>query len=315
MKSPAAITTIGLCPSWDITCIGAELTWDAHQRIERQSWRPAGKALNVARALNWMRAPSIAAGLWGQTDYAEMIDHVSGWQCITAKFTAVPGSTRRNVTLIDRKRRREMHLRCPSGLATAETLPKLRRHLAKLVTRSSVCVFAGSMPPTELLPDVLAIIKMCRDRGARIVVDTSGAPLKAVVDMGGIWLIKPNVEELAELLRENIADRAGSLVKAARQLTGNVQTLLISRAAKGALVVTADRAWQGQCTVKRRVQSTVGCGDYLLAGFLEAWTKNSRLDTALRTALKVAAAHAWHWVETTAWTNARPKISVTVNKL
>ena len=62
------IITVGLAPAWDIQCRGQGLDWGCHAQIDEQDVRPAGKALNVSRALAWLGRSSVAAGLWGRED-------------------------------------------------------------------------------------------------------------------------------------------------------------------------------------------------------------------------------------------------------
>jgi len=312
MSNTTAIITIGLSPAWDIACWGRNLDWDLHQHIDEQSIRPAGKALNVSKALAWMGQQNIAAGLWGRDDYEQMVTAVRKmWPSIELNMTAVPGGTRQNVTVVDTATNRDMHLRSKSRLASAKTIRKLHADLDAIVGRDSVCVFAGTMPEGELLADVTRLVEFCRSRGARIVLDTSGIALRQIVDTGAVWMIKPNVEELCDLLDEPIKDRPVSLaVRAGRKLLNKVEIILISRGSKGSVAVTKDGAWQARCLGRRPVLSTVGCGDYLLAGFLEALKDKSNVPSALKTATKVATAKAWNWPETKTWLQAKRQVQI-----
>lgn len=305
------IITVGLCPCWDMVCQLEGVDWGQHKVISSACSRPAGKALNISRALAWMGAKSIAAGLWGREDYEQMAKAM--WPLrglIRVKMTAVDGSTRRNVTVVDTVNNREMHLRAVSQLASRKALRKLKVDLQLTVNRNSVCVFAGAMPEEQLLGDVVRLISSCHRSGARIAVDTSGDALREIVNSGGVWLIKPNVEELRELLGEQIRDNAADLAKAGRKLLDRVEIVLISRGKKGSVVVTKKGTWQGQCAGRRRVLSTVGCGDYLLAGFLKGLKDKSDPGFALETAIKIATAKAWAWTEKMAWEDAENRIEV-----
>lgn len=185
MRHSGVIITVGLSPAWDITCRGRNLDWGLHEYIDEQTIRPAGKALNVSKALAWMGQRSIAAGLWGRTDYQQMLTAVRAlWPLITVRVTPVAGGTRQNVTVVDAAGSREMHLRNKSQLASTKALKELKADLEAIVRRDSVCVFAGTMPEAGLLVDVIRIIRACASRGARIVLDTSGKPLRKIIDTG-----------------------------------------------------------------------------------------------------------------------------------
>ncbi|MEA3225589.1 MAG: PfkB family carbohydrate kinase [Planctomycetota bacterium] len=311
MRRRSSIITIGLSPAWDITCCGRNLDWDLHQYIDEQTVRPAGKALNVSKALAWMGHKNIAAGFWGSDDYQQMVTAVRRrWPSITLKMTTVPGGTRRNVTVVDTATGRDMHLRNASRLASAKTTRKLRADLDSIVRRGSICVFAGKMPEGKLLDDVVRLVEFCRDRRARIVLDTSGDALMQIVNTGAAWLIKPNVEELRELLGEPIKDGPVSLARAGRKLLDKVEIVLISRGVKGSVVVTKDGDWQARCLSRKPVLSTVGCGDYLLASFLNALEDKCNVPSALKTATKVATAKAWNWTETKTWPKTKQQLQI-----
>jgi len=311
MKKTSKIVTVGLCPSWDTVCRFDGIAWGEHKLVGSSSCRPAGKALNISRALAWMGEKSTAAGLWGRDDYEQMRKAMRGLRgLVRVKMTAVEGATRRNVTVVDTVRDREMHLRFPCGLVSRKALRQLGDDLKAIVKSGSVCVFAGLMPGSEFLDELVRIVKGCSERGARIVVDTYGEALRRIVDTGRARIIKPNVAELRELLGEAVADRPASLAKAARRLLDKVGIVLVSRGRKGAVVVTRQGAWQGRCAGRGRVLSTVGCGDHLLGGFLKGLKDTSDVGLALKVALKVATAKAWGWTEEKTWGQARQRIEI-----
>lgn len=316
MRQRNSIITIGLSPAWDITCRGRNLDWGLHQEIDEQTIWPAGKALNISKALAWMGQKNIAAGLWGRGDHGQMLAAVRTlWPSIRVKLTAVAAPTRKNITIVDSANNKEMHLRNKSLLASAKALKKLHADLEAIVHKGSICVFAGTMPGGEFLDDVIRLVELCKSRGAKIALDTSGPALRRIVDTGAVWLIKPNVEELCELLGDQVKDGPVSLAKAGRKLLDKVKVVLISRGAKGGVVVTKDGAWQGKCAGRAKVFSTVGCGDFLLAGFLKALEGGSGTDLALKTAIQVATARAWGWAENMSWLDVKSRIKVQVSQM
>jgi len=332
MRVNGKIVTIGLCPSWDTVCRFEGIDWGEHKTVSSASSRPAGKALNISQALAWMGQKNIAAGLWGRDDFEQMLRAMSAFGglrgLVKVKMTAVDGGTRRNITVVDTANDREMHLRNRSELASKKALRKLEADLRAIVSKGSVCVFAGAMPEDEFVGDVVRIIKSCRERGAKIVVDTYGDALKRILETGAVWLIKPNVDELRELLGGQVTDSPAGLVGAGRKLLDKVEVVLISRGKKGGVVVTNKGAWQGRCVGRSRVLSTVGCGDFLLAGFLKGLNPvrskssasngvkdKSDAGSALGTAIKVATARAWGWTEGKSWSQALREIKAAVERV
>lgn len=333
MSKASRIVTVGLCPSWDLVCRFDGIEWGEHKLVGSSSCRPAGKALNISRALAWMGEKNTAAGLWGRDDYEQMRKAMRElWGLapleiarprrgppptrgfltglVRVKMTAVEGATRRNVTVVDTIRDREMHLRFPCGLVSRKALRQLGEDLKAVVKRDSVCVFAGLMPESKFLPELLRIVEDCSERGAKIVVDTCGEALRRIADTGRAWIIKPNIEELRELLGEQAADKPAGLAKASHGLLDKVGIVVISRGRKGAVAVTKEGAWQGRCIGRGRVLSTVGCGDYLLGGFLKSLNDTPDVGSALEVALKVATAKAWGWTEEKTWGQAGRRIEI-----
>jgi len=278
--------------------------------------RPAGKALNVSTALAWMGCASIAAGLWGRDDYEQMQRAVASMSpLVHLEMTLVEGRTRRNITVVDTDQGREMHLRCPSTLAGPDSISRLGQDLVRVVGCGDICVLAGAMPAGDLLEPVLELARCCHRQGARVVVDSYGPALESLVAAELPWLIAPNVEELGGLLGCHLPDTSANLATAARGLLEKVSMVLVSRGQNGAMLVTKEGAWKARVTTAGTVLSTVGCGDYLLAGFLAALSAGNQPREALATAIQAATARAWGQAETTPWPQVQQTIDVMVEPL
>lgn len=307
------IITVGFCPCWDITCRVHSIRWGQHKRIASQTSVPAGKALNISKSLNWQGVASLATGLWGQTDNAEMLEFLkNNAPLITPYFTAVPGKTRQNITLIDTESHREMHLRADCQLSKPKSLQRLKLDLAKIITPADTVVFAGSMP-TAHLSACISMIKQSRSKGAKIVIDSSGPALTNAVKIGGLYLIKPNLEELSELLGHPVRNLPGEIIKASRTLCDQVGIILVSRGKDGAIAITRDTAIS--CRVRQDIKAvnTVGCGDYLLAGFL-AGIQTGDLCKALTAGVQAATARACGLSDKITWPAALRKMKVEISE-
>ncbi|MCJ7673527.1 MAG: PfkB family carbohydrate kinase, partial [Sedimentisphaerales bacterium] len=120
---------------------------------------------------------------------------------------------------------------------------------------------------------------------------------------------------LGEVLSEQVEDNSAALLRAGRRLLEKVDVVLISRGRKGAVLVMRQSAWQGRCRGYRKTRSTVGCGDYLLAGFLKGLKEGGGPGSALKTAIKAASARAWGWDERKTWPQVQKRITVGVNRI
>jgi fructose-1-phosphate kinase PfkB-like protein len=168
------------------------------------------------------------------------------------------------------------------------------------------------MPSGQLLDECVDIITEIKQKTSNIIFDTDGQTLKKIVEEEQLLLISPNVQELGELLGEQIDDNSEAIIRCAEKICANVEMVLVSRGGKGAILITKDRAFEGKViSDKDKSIHTVGCGDYLLAGFL-AGLKKGNIREALIQGIKAATARAWGWCEKMNWLEAESKIEVDV---
>ncbi|MBN1124081.1 MAG: hypothetical protein JXA82_03675 [Sedimentisphaerales bacterium] len=311
------IITVGISPSWDIRCYVENLTWGEHKRLSRQTILPAGKALNISRALAWLGRNSMAMGLWGQSDHQELMQSTIELQSQVAfHFTLVPGRTRHNITVIDASNTQEVHLRAENSLATKESLTRLKNDLRNEVDDKTICIFSGAMPEGELLDPCLECLHVCKGNGATLVVDTNGPALRHILEQKNHWLMKPNLYELRELLHCEVEDEAIAIDGAIQQILDFTEMVVVSRGKKGAVAVTRQEAWSAELTDKERpILSTVGCGDFLLAGFLDVLLSGRSMQEALKQGIKIGSAHAWGLTDAKSWSKIADTIGVELRQI
>ena len=311
MKNKPTIITVGLAPAWDITCRGRNIEWGKHQTIDEQIILPAGKAFNISRALAWMGQENIAAGFWGSNDFEKLCSVTKAlWPLINIKMTVVEGQTRTNITIVDIENQKEMHLRNKTELFSSDVIRQLESDIGKILKKGSICVFSGALPENEYMDDVLEIIENCHNSGMKIVLDTSGPALRRIVETGLVWMIKPNILELGELFKGKIEDNQVSLIKKGKELLDKVENILISMGKEGAIFINKNGTWQSKAVNTRDVLGTVGCGDFLLAGFLRGWIKTEKEDFALSMAIKAATAKAWGLTQVKSWAEVKEKVQI-----
>jgi 1-phosphofructokinase len=261
-------------PSVDRTVEVGGLVRGAVLRATASRVDPGGKGVNVSRALaaagHKTRAVLPSGGSEG-LQLAALLER----EGIDVAPVAITGAVRANVAVVE-----------PDGTTTKlnELGPELSPdEAAALVaavqdeaaaTSVDWVACCGSLPrglPDTFYADLVAALS---GSGAKVCIDSSGAPLAAVL-AAGPDLVKPNAEELAEVTGRRIRT-LGDAVAACEDLRARgVGAVLASLGADGALLVDDDGARHGEAVVTSP-RSTVGAGDALLAGFLAAGGAGTR---------------------------------------
>jgi len=165
-------------------------------------------------------------------------------------------------------------LNSPGPQATPGLLDELTEALVRRADTADWIVLAGSLPPGAPPEWYAELVTALRAAGARVAVDTSDAPLKALVDAlpaAAPHLMKPNGEELASFTGHE-ADALESdpweAAVAARDLVARgVESVLVTLGPHGAVLVNGAGAWHAT-PPPTTVVSTVGAGDSSLFGYL-----------------------------------------------
>lgn len=284
------IIAVALNPAIDRVLEVPRLTIGAHQHAQLLMRSAAGKAVNVARALSVLAVPADLTGLVGRQDHDFFARDLQDTQ-VRMRMLTVAGNTRENITLVDPTTHTETHLRDRGFEVSADERAAMKAELAKMAGPDTLLVFSGSLPPGITPADQAEMVTICQSSGGKVAVDASGPALAAAVEAGA-WLIKPNHQELEELLGRTLAAREDMLA-AGRDLARTIPLVLVSSGEEGAYLFTSQGTWHSWCKVSpERIVSTVGCGDALLTGFVAGMYRNMALAESLRLGVAAAAATA-----------------------
>ena len=294
--STSRIVTVTANPSLDRTItLAAPLQPGEVQAAASSREDAGGKGINVARVVAAAGIETLAVLPLAEDDPFAAALRASH---VPSRLVEVVGHVRANVTITD-----------PDGVTTKLNLPgatlspadvaELIRSVVAASEGANWLVLAGSLPPgagDRLYVDISRAVRARWGAASpRIAVDTSGAALRAVVDEALPDLIKPNDEELAELVGvalESGAELAAAVLPVARALVpAKVAAALVTLGPDGAVLVNADGAWQAT-PPPIRVVSTVGAGDSSLAGYVLADVAGDDPAGRLRRSVQYGAAAA-----------------------
>lgn len=288
-----AILTIGFNPAIDRILECPDFHIGGHQKVQQVARLAAGKAANVNRALAQLGTDSVATGFVGAHDLEFFHEQLgaAGPGKVTCRFVQVGGQTRENISILDPSRRQETHLRDRGFRVTPEEAEALERTIVEQLRPGDHALFAGSLCEGIENSYFTNLLARCRAAGVKVGVDSSGGSLKAAATET-LWLLKPNLVELRQLLGVEVPNAASAVRDAATPLLGRVENVLVTRGPMGAVLLTGSGVYSARLTTKDVPVRTVGCGDHLLAGFVAEMAGGRPPEDALRSAMAMATARA-----------------------
>jgi 1-phosphofructokinase len=244
---------------------------------------PGGKGVNVSRALAAQGAATLAVLPAGGPE-GHLMEELLDAAGVARRSVAVAGALRMNISVLE-----------PDGTTTKLNEPGPQLSPAEVDALLTATLHAadgaawvvgcGSLPPGAPTELYAALVTRVRERGIRVAVDSSGAPMTTAV-AARPHLVKPNHEELAELVGHPLPT-LGDVHAAARDLVADgIEVVAVSLGGDGALLVTADELVHARATITAPL-STVGAGDCMLAGLLHG------LSSGLSAADALAGAVTW----------------------
>ncbi len=288
-----ATLTIGFNPAVDRVLECRDFHLGGHQKARQIARLAAGKAANVSRALAQLATDSIATGFVGSGELEFFHEQLmsAGPGRILCRFVEVIGRTRENISILDPKGNAETHIRDQGFTVSVQEADLLAKKIDHELKPGDVAIFSGSLCGGIGDTFFSDLLDRCITAQARVVVDSSGPPLRIAAGKK-IWLLKPNIEELRHLVGEDVPNAASAVRDAAVGLLAHAEQVLVTRGPLGAVLLTRNGNYCARLTSKQPPVRTVGCGDHLLAGYVSEIGAGREESRALAMAVAVATARA-----------------------
>ncbi|WP_209324272.1 1-phosphofructokinase family hexose kinase [Brevibacterium renqingii] len=236
------IMTVTLSPALDLTITSDVLEPGTSHRVPPAVGRLGGKGINVARVLTEIGRPVYVLGPVAPEEWPDR-DRVSGSPDGSAAgqiwdLTATPSRLRRSYAIVEDSGRATVlneRTRPHPAEVWAELEASILRRLAE--PNVGVLVISGSTPsdlPAGFYERVVSAARLCQ---VRVIVDTSGPALLTAARAGADW-VKPNREELAELVIDEIHDDEPAVVDAGARLLieAGAGSVLVSCGSEGMIL-------------------------------------------------------------------------------
>jgi 6-phosphofructokinase 2 len=282
------ILTLTMNPALDVSTSVDQVIPTHKLRCEAAQIHPGGGGINVARVVTRLGGDVVAlypaGGVTGQS-LKQLLDA----EQVASQVLPIAGETRESLSVDERSSGREYRFVLPGPTLTQAEWQACLDALSALETTPRYLVVSGSLPPG--VPDdfYARVARMAGEMGARLVVDTSGPALAAVLAQG-VYLVKPSLRELCDLTGQAL-DSEAQWLAAARQIiqAGQAQIVALSLGEDGALLVSADQAWRAQA-LKVKVASTIGAGDSFVSGLVWSLSRGDALAQAFAYGMAAGAA-------------------------
>jgi len=241
----------------------------AHQTL------PSGKGFNAARIVQMLGEKVKAYGLVGELDYNEFSSRLQE-EGISASLVTVPGRTRRNVTILNNNDGSPTaHVKGPGfALDNDVSFRTLLKQLTDDIEPGDLVTLNGSTPKGISDNAWAECGKLVQEKGARLLIDISGEPLRLVLEQCRVLVCKPNEEEML-ILSESQHDRDEAVRKALGFMSScNVTLPTVTLGQDGLRFVANQKLWSALCDVNN-ARILVGAGDACMAGLAVGFARNT----------------------------------------
>ena len=258
------IVSLSINPTIDKSSTVDQVVAERKLRCTAPIFEPGGGGVNVSRAIKKLGGESTliytAGGLSGG-----MLQDLLEDEGLTIRLVPIGDTTRESFAVLEESTGRQFRFGMPGPMLKEEEWQLALEEVTASAPDSGFVVASGSLPPGAPADFYARVARAGKEAGAKVIVDTSGEPLKKALEEG-VYLIKPNLREFRELLDRDLSEEA-QIEAAAREMVagGGCELLVISLGSAGALFVSRDSvAHMRPPTVK--IVSKVGAGDSMVAG-------------------------------------------------
>ena len=282
------IVTITPNPAVDLSISVEKIVPVAKLRSTSQRRDPGGGGINVARVIKRLGGDvSAIYSVGGVT--GDLLRGLLDQAGVASRTFPIAQETREDFFVNEISTGQPYRFILPGPELVESEWQECLQLLSRLEPFPRFLVGSGSLPGG--VPDdfYARVARIAKQRGAMMILDTSGRALAAAV-AEGVDLIKPSLREMRELADGEPSD-ANEWEEAARALVrgGKVAVIALTMGHLGAALVTPDQVWRAQPLPIKPV-SAVGAGDSFLGALIWQLASGADLENSFRQAVAAGAA-------------------------
>lgn len=277
------ILAVTMNPSVDISYPIQDFKLDDVNRVENVRKTAGGKGLNVARVVKQMGEDVLATGVIGGTIGDYIIQELTKSD-IRNHFYKINQESRNCIAILHDGKQTEILESGP--ILSAEEGAAFLEKYRELLSEVSLVTISGSLPKGLESGFYRQMVEIGREKGIPVIVDTSGEPLRQVLNHNvKPFAIKPNISELFQLLDMEVEESTSSLKQLlTNKLFHGIEWIVVSMGGAGAFFKHGEDYYR--VTIPAiEVVNPVGSGDATVAGLAVALKRKQSVPDILKTAM------------------------------
>ncbi len=280
MPPKKPIVTLTVNPAVDKSTTVERLVPDSKLRCNTPLFEAGGGGINVAKAIHRLGGDPIAVFTSGGPT-GQRLQKLVKAENVSIRIVETKEWTRENLNIVETTTGLQYRFGMPGTQLMPTEIEAIIDTLEEIDPYPSFIIASGSLPPGVPTDFYQQIAELAKRQGAKFIADTSGESLRLASD-AGVYLLKPNVTELKELVGTDKLEM-DELDEAARALIirGNCEIVVISMGPMGAMLVTSDYVEHIPAPPVTK-QSTVGAGDSMVAGMVWTLSQGKTVREAVR---------------------------------
>jgi 6-phosphofructokinase 2 len=278
MMKTHSIITLTVNPSLDKSTHFSELVPEKKIRCEKPRYDAGGGGINVSKAISKLGGDSLCLFTSGGSP-GQLLEELVAKERIESRVIKTKNWTRENFIAFENATKAQFRFGFPGNEISEEEKETILSTISELKT--NYLVISGSLNEGLHADFYQKIIEIAKKSNIKVIVDTSGEALEKVVETG-VYLIKPNIGELAKLIGVERLELP-EVEQAAKDLIakGSTEIIVVSLGADGAILVTKDETHLVKAP-KVEKKSTVGAGDSMVGGMVWALSQNKSLKDVIQ---------------------------------
>lgn len=273
------ILTITLNPAFDMHCNVDNLQLYKENYVTSFIKHAGGKGVNISRALTGFGVENTAVCVLGNSGGQEFIRLLQE-DAICCKHVMTEGRIRENITIHSCDK--ETRISFEGFNISKDIIDAVYEMVKGQWCDEFVVTFTGRLCKGISNAEAVEFLKRIKNLGAKLIVDCNSFTIEELTEISP-YLIKPNEQEISQLLGCEVKTDDEAFVAAQRLCNLGIENVIVSLGSKGFVFCSKNSKLRIKVPEIMPI-STIGAGDSLIAGFIAGISNDRNMVETLKLA-------------------------------